>query len=118
MQSIELHFVGELSLKDYFRQRVVTVETTSGFLSGLGELEDHDEGSIIEERSLGTHGAFGWVIHGRGMRIGVMVDGFARERLGRDSIRRRRLCDCQGCDPTKVLEAAEGCFASIHYRWR
>jgi hypothetical protein len=41
LRSDNLDSVGELYTEDDFRQLIVTIEATSAFLGGLGDLEDH-----------------------------------------------------------------------------
>ena len=45
----DLDSVSELYTKNDFRQLVVAIKATPGFLGGLGELENHRERGLVRE---------------------------------------------------------------------
>jgi transposase len=57
LRSDDLNSIGELYTENEFRQLVVAIGATPAFFSGLGELEDHGERSLVRETSLGAHRA-------------------------------------------------------------
>ena len=57
LRSDHLNSFGELYAEDDFRQLIVTIEATPGFLGDLAEIEDHGERGLVRKTSLGAHGA-------------------------------------------------------------
>jgi hypothetical protein len=57
LRSDDLDSVGELYTENDFRQLVVAIKAVPAFFGGLGKFEDHGEGSLVRETSLGAHRA-------------------------------------------------------------
>ena len=57
LRSNDLDSVGEPYTEDDFRQLFMTIETAPASLSGLSELEDHGQRSLVRETSLRADGA-------------------------------------------------------------